>query len=1229
MFATRRLRMPGAAVRMVACAAVCTALSGLTATGTEGRLPGDSINEIRLGYVTPHIEWARPWAGGRLRVFFILPHTSAAREAVELAQRLDIEVFGEAVIDSAHLGSESRYIAPIEGTRPEEKVARLRRKLQSGYDAFVIGNVHWDVFPAEIQYRILKQVAEGAGLVIVYAARLRSEMLKHKLAGPAAEIARGVPWAGLRFFRERLAADARLTPQNVAEKTITAARFGKGRIVVLDYRTRSATVYGGFGLTPHEEYTFESAASYEGYHMLVARALLWSAGRGPEVRFENWPDEPMTTPVEALPGQAVDIELAATDAVPAHLSVHLTVRNMWNETEWASRRDAVVGADRKTSAEFALPALPAGDYFADVVVRSLRGIENFGAFTLRVTAGNPHITQLTPAKDGWEQDEAVSAVVRLSDSAPEGARLRCSLRDNYGRVFERWFVPIAPGAREATVSRSPARAVSLCGRLRVGVEIRGRLLDRKETVFYVRRHPLDRYPLQLREYPVLIWGTLPGILGHFAYTQLRNAGFTAVLTHVGDKGAVGRRLARDDLMIVPYCARVGTRFPIGGKGPVCFADSAFREAQKKAVQAKAAPLRTVAPLVYSLGDENFIPSDAGTHPADKPAFAAFLRRRYGSIERLNQVWGTRFAKFAEAVEFQPRKGTPAQFARDYEFDGFRKWQYAEFHHFLAGSIRETNPDARVGAEGSQPGDLEETVRGLQFWGPYRRLRYNTLLRSVAPRELVRGNWFGGYLSQRRDPLALPDFVWQALFDGNNLIEYFCISTAERIFDTGFNFGEWNQRFRPAFQEIVDGLGQLAAASEADLDGVALLHSEGSTYTQRWMPASDYNKSHEAWLQVFSDLGVQASYVTTRQMLAGRLRRGDIRVLVMPAISALSDGEAAEVRRFVEGGGVVIADDPPGLFDGFGRPRPHGVLDDVFGVRTAWKELKAASAAVDAAPDADAMFAGLHLPRTTVFVGPKAESARVCGRAGDAPVLFRHAAGDGLAVLLGARITAYTGWRKQGTETPLRLLILRLLEAGGVEQYASVEDPSGRPVRAVRQVRYRRGDCRWIGLLRVAGFDDNRPIDAFVRLRSRAWIVDLRTGRRFGWTRRVPVRLAPGRGVVLGVLPRSVTGLHVVAPGRVIAGADVPIRARLNGPWWRFGRTPRLSGLVWRLHVTGPDGVLRRFYCDTRYTDGPSAEFRVPFAWNDPPGRWRIEVRCVSAGVRRTLPIELFAPADNR
>ena len=82
---------------------------------TTGEVEG--LHDLRRAHETPHVEWAKPNAGGRMRVLYLMASRSQgmechAREAAEFAQRFDVEL--DTV--SSHLRRDAETGAAISGT---------------------------------------------------------------------------------------------------------------------------------------------------------------------------------------------------------------------------------------------------------------------------------------------------------------------------------------------------------------------------------------------------------------------------------------------------------------------------------------------------------------------------------------------------------------------------------------------------------------------------------------------------------------------------------------------------------------------------------------------------------------------------------------------------------------------------------------------------------------------------------------------------------------------------------------------------------------------------------------------------------------------------------------------------------------------------------------------------------------------------------------------------------
>lgn len=85
----------------------------------------------------------------------------------------------------------------------------------------------------------------------------------------------------------------------------------------------------------------------------------------------------------------------------------------------------------------------------------------------------------------------------------------------------------------------------------------------------------------------------------------------------------------------------------------------------------------------------------------------------------------------------------------------------------------------------------------------------------------------------------------------------------------------------------------------------------------------------------------------------------IRTLVLPDLAAMSDAQVASVRRFVEGGGGLVATGDSSLFDANGEVRSDYALADMFGISLGGD---APSALEPEVRSGSAMLQGVDLPR---------------------------------------------------------------------------------------------------------------------------------------------------------------------------------------------------------------------------------------------------------------------------
>jgi hypothetical protein len=706
-----------------------------------------------------------------------------------------------------------------------------------------------------------------------------------------------------------------------------------------------------------------------------------------------------------------------------------------------------------------------------------------------------------------------------------------------------------------------------------------------------------------------MWGMMPAYVGHLAANRIRELGFNMVLGAPTPEFA--HNLAIHDLAHIPYCTRICDR--------PHFVDRDFIEQTRRELNQRAQQLAPYQPYVYSLGDENYIPDDLGLIAEDQPLVQDFLRQRYaGDLAALNASWDTTFQSW-EQVRFLPpsEARNTRKFAAHHDLMAFREQLYAQRHHDYAAAIKQADPRARVGAEGSVEGDLELTTQALDFWGPYRELRYNTLLRSIAPRNLVRGNWFGGYRSQRRDPKTLPSFLWSALFDGNNLIQYFALATIETLFNSDYSLTYYNQWYWDDFQTILDGPAQLIQRADYHYDPVALLHSQSSLHMSAMEQGiGRYDEAHTALLRVLQETGLQHRYVTDRHL--GNINPAALKLLFLPCARALSDQACAQLHKFVEQGGILVADVRPAITDGTCRPRPRSALADLFGANIGPdpKPTPAASCKLSGEfswAGGTLRLSNLALENVSADASVEVTSGLAMGHIEGAPVMICNRVGKGLAVLLNIGLEALAG-RLPAELAPMTELVRLLATAAGVVPQVQALGPNGSALPDCRLARFLYGDTMIHGIL--LGNSHRALADCTLRFAHPSHLFDALDRKYLGFTDKIRLKLEPAHGRIICSLPDKPRALNVSLPAEAQAGAPLPVQLRVVG-----GRGTHLL----RLHVTGPDNRPRPFYAKTIEAPDGRATAAVPFALNDPIGAWRLEARDVATGLTATAVTQLRSP----
>lgn len=153
---------------------------------------------------------------------------------------------------------------------------------------------------------------------------------------------------------------------------------------------------------------------------------------------------------------------------------------------------------------------------------------------------------------------------------------------------------------------------------------------------------------------------------------------------------------------------------------------------------------------------------------------------------------------------------------------------------------------------------------------------------------------------------------------------------------------------PAILRIADA-SRKVIGSKWQHDGVAIYYSHPSIQVSWFMDCHVHGRTwikrvgsvdHRlastsaaflAWTRLLEDARLQYNFVSYADVVAKGLIPNEYKVLILPRVLALSDAEVAAITRYVEQGGVVIADHMVGLFDQYGRGRREPALDALLGL----------------------------------------------------------------------------------------------------------------------------------------------------------------------------------------------------------------------------------------------------------------------------------------------------------
>jgi len=377
---------------------------------------------IRGDFVTPHTPWAKPLAGGPLRVLFITPYFTQ-RDVVELAQRISLDTRAVSFIAN-------RWSLPKRPTA-EEYLELLRRELAGELDAIVIDRPMVQAssrhgseqfagvsLPGDILTTVARKNAAGTGLLLFTHGDIPPQwntiglMPCSKPSSRACKLSipvphyttTGVPIAAFSHLQLPVYTTSNsVLLHGGRDAFMSSAGSGRGRILVLGHTPN--------GLVP----AVKEGSDYshcDGYFAFLARCLVWLSHREGEIRLTEWSVRPAS--VQRLSSTSITATVGLTTGGPATaLQLGVRVRAVSDDIRVEQSATLTLPAEGSATHAFTLPSrLPAGRYFADLVVRSDAGIVEWG--TARFDVQTPvRIASVKPNDMVLPAGRAISGTIEL------------------------------------------------------------------------------------------------------------------------------------------------------------------------------------------------------------------------------------------------------------------------------------------------------------------------------------------------------------------------------------------------------------------------------------------------------------------------------------------------------------------------------------------------------------------------------------------------------------------------------------------------------------------------------------------------------------------------------------------------------------------------------------------------------------------------------------------------
>jgi len=1170
--------------------------------------------------ITPHIKWLKPYARGPLKILFVT-HRAGMREIIELAQRMDINY---TVVSISHPDAFYQRDPSNPSTlTPESITADGEKKLGENYDAIILGNINWSCLPISWRYLILKKAKEGTAIlgIVRGADEYLSKALKERTK---IEFPSTFPFKGLASFEKYKDMESFLNA------TLDVYQFGNGKILLLK----------GYNVPPRMQMLTSapignpmqvSYIEYDYYLAYICHLLALCAHKEPVVRIRG------KDYIEANRSEFHTVEFALESDEKIEGICKLVLRGKYNAFIHSQTKKVLISPRLSTVVGFHVESPPAGEYFADLWVLSDGKIINFGSSFIRLSSDS--FIRGLELKRSYKKDEIISGKITLESKEPKwkGFHIVICQKDNFGRLISRKEIDLSSFPSKSPIEIPFAlphgKPLTVLQNLSVMLCKGKETVDCKKESFFIS----DLYPKDDVRYILWVGGFGSYLTPHF-YRVLYEAGFDTQYTGFNEAVLLG------NLYHLPYATRfidrktdwyphpdVPSRTKDDHVRLPCLNDPSYLEEVRNNLTNTAKRLMDFSTKEFSMGDEcHFV---GGRYelcfcPHCVTGFAKFLEREYGSVENLNKEYEANFKSFSDVkpVTLEEARKDPKLIPLWVDYRRYMEDVWAGIFRFSRDVIEEVVPKAKVGYEGSDmsvnsynAADFYKLMQAMNLNNTYDAPFIPYAVSDFSqPGTLLGLGWYGGY-NPCRSEIYNRYIVWRHLFRGANS---FWVWHGEPGMEGGvvapdLSFYDFFKANVEEIKELKKGIGKLIMSAKR-IGDIAILYSASSvhlsTLTEGFPQMEQVLNSMTSLLE---DVRCPFKIISYNQLGEGILRKANFRSLILPYSQALSLEEAKEIADFVKGGGVVISDLRPGIFDQHGKPFKRSILDEVFGVK---QEPSPKPKRGKVSLNLGGNFPN-SLPDTFSDASITLTTGRQFGEMEGTPCFIVNKFGQGMAILLNFSLSSYS---PRSESAPLWRSFLRaLLNYAGVKERAKISPD----IVGVRAYWFQRDSLQYLGILQelpepsinyaLGKAKPITPSPVKLTLLRKYHIYDVREGKYLGYGNVINTKVEPGRAKLYALFPYKLNKIFISTPSRATQGKELAYEIKLDGT------SPSLGLHIVHLSVVDPNGKTIAYYEENLMVSGGKAKGTIPLALNEILGKWKIRAKDVATGIssERTFTVE--------